>query len=88
MKRLNIYIENAEELAKEFESFNLLELKIQYYAIKELYCSPYKIYLNNLSLNEFNLRFLKTKKYVDIDDISHFINYFIKSLQEILYKRN
>ena len=88
LKRIDIYMPNAEELSKNYSTINLLELKIKYYAIKELYCSPYKVYLNDLTFDKLNLRFLKTKKYVNIENITHFINYFIKSLQEELYKGN
>ena len=65
----------------------ILEMQVQYWAIKELYYSPYKIFLNNLTNERLTFRFLKTKKYVDMNEnMNKFLNYFIKSLQEDFYK--
>ncbi len=85
LKRLDIYMD--KELLKTYPAANLLDIEIQYYAITELYFSPFKIYLNSLTRDEFILRFLKTKKYIKDGDIVYFINYFIKSLQEEFIKK-
>lgn len=85
LKRLDIYM--SQELLKTYPAGNLLDIEIQYYAITELYFSPFKIYLNSLTRDEFILRFLKTKKYIKDGDIVYFINYFIKSLQEEFIKK-
>lgn len=84
LKKLQLYIDNPEILNYMTEE-QLLELKIQYWVIKELYFSPYKICLNGLTRERFMFRFLKTKKYVEIQDTYKFLNYCIKSMQEDLY---
>lgn len=81
LKRLDIYTTSINYIPEE----TLKELKIQYWTIVEIYLSPYKIYLNNLNRMDFLFRFLKTKQYVECnleDKLTHFINYFIKSLRE------
>ena len=85
LKRLDIYM--SKELLKTYPAGNLPDIEIQYYVITELYFSPFKIYLNSLTRDEFILRFLKTKKYIKDGDIVYFINYFIKSLQEEFIKK-
>ena len=85
LKRLDIYMN--KELLKTYPAANLLDIEIQYYAITELYFSPFKVYLNTLTRDEFVLRFLKTKKYISDGNIVYFINYFIKSLQEEFIKK-
>lgn len=63
----------------------LFELKLQYWTIKELYFSPYKIYLNTMTRTKFLLKFLQTQKYITIDNedkLTDFISYFIKILRE------
>ena len=68
------------------------DLKVQYWAITEIYLSPYKIYLNNIKNKKFLFRFLKAKKYVDYmeseQELNHFMRYFIKILQDELDKSN
>ena len=84
--RLGIYIRNNEVL-EYMSKQQILEMQVQYWAIKELYYSPYKIFLNNLTNERLTFRFLKTKKYVDMNEnMNKFLNYFIKSLQEDFYK--
>jgi hypothetical protein len=81
LKRLDLYIENYSCIPDE----KLTELKIQYWTIVQLYCSPYRIYIDNLNIKNFNFRFLKTKEYCSYQDekeLVKFIGYFIKSLRE------
>lgn len=81
LKRLDLYIENYSCIPDE----KLTELKIQYWTIAQLYCSPYRIYIDNLNIKNFNFRFLKTKEYCSYQDekeLVKFIGYFIKSLKE------
>lgn len=86
LKRLELYFTNIETLniiSKE----KLLEYELQYWTIKELHFSPYKIYLNELTRDKFLLKFLQTQKYIKIDNeskLTDFISYFIKSLREEL----
>lgn len=84
LNRLEMYT-NPETIMNRSNS-DILDLQIQYWAIKEIYFSPYKIHLNNLTRQKFVLRFLKAKKYVSTSDTTHFINYFIYSLQEEFHK--
>ena len=81
LKRLDLYIENYSCIPDE----KLTELKIQYWTIAQLYCSPYRIYIDNLNIKNFNFRFLKTREYCSYQDekeLVKFIGYFIKSLRE------
>nr|DAO42250.1 MAG TPA: replisome organizer [Caudoviricetes sp.] len=81
LKRLDLYIENYSCIPDK----KLTELKIQYWTIAQLYCSPYRIYIDNLNIKNFNFRFLKTKEYCSYQDekeLVKFIGYFIKSLRE------
>ena len=84
LKKLELYIDEPTILEYMTEE-QLLELKIQYWVIKELYFSPYKICLNYLTRQRFMFRFLKSRKYVQIQDTYKFLNYCIKSFQEDLY---
>lgn len=90
LKRLDIFIKN-DDILEYFDDQQKLEATIKYYVIKEIYFSPYKVILNNLTSDEFMLKFLKAKKYVNIynqeDGIYKFINYFIKALREKIDRR-
>lgn len=81
LKRLEIYIENIDYLTEE----KIFQLELQYWTITEIYLSPYKIYLNELTRNTFLLKYLQTEKYITIDDeekINDFISYFIACLRK------
>lgn len=85
LKRLQLYPVIIDYYTKE----ELLDLKLKYWTIMEIYLSPYKAYLNDITINDFLFRFLKTKEYVNCNsesDLEHFISYFIKSLREELRK--
>lgn len=83
LKKLDVFVPNYEAL-KYFNDTKTLEISIQYYVVKELYFSSYRVILSQLTKEEFMLKFLKTKKYVDLKDesIKKFINYFIKTLKQ------
>lgn len=86
LKRLELYFTDIETL-NYIPSERILEYELQYWTIKELYFSPYKVYLNALTRDKFLLKFLQTQKYIKIDNeskLTDFINYFIKSLREEL----
>lgn len=87
LERLELY-PVSEYMSEE----KINDLKVQYWAITEIYLSPYKIYLNNIKNEKFLFRFLKAKKYVDYmeseQELNHFMRYFIKSLQGELDKSN
>ncbi len=86
LKRLDLYSEDQRAYFYMSDR-QVLDQKIMIWAIKELYISPYKVYLNNLQRNKFVLKYLKTKKYIKkkpghtLQDI---IKYFIACLQEEL----
>lgn len=83
LKRLGIFVEN-EAIIEMFTENKLMETKIFYWTIKELYFSAYRKSLNNLTYNGLCLRFLKSKEYVtsnDGVDIERLIPYFIKCIQ-------
>lgn len=87
LERLELY-PVSEYMSEE----KINDLKVQYWAITEIYLSPYKIYLNNIKNKKFLFRFLKAKKYVDYmeseQELNHFMRYFIKILQDELDKSN
>lgn len=81
LEKLELYIQNYSSVPED----RLLELKIQYWSITQLYFSPYRIYLDNLNTKNFIFRFLKSKEYCnynDEKDLSKFVGYFIKTLRE------
>ena len=84
LKRIGIYIESLNVL-QLFTDEKILEYELQYWTIKEIYFSPYKIYLNSLKRTKFLLKYLQTEKYIKVDSeskITDFINYFIKILRD------
>lgn len=83
LKRLGILVENTDIL-NFFTENKIIETKVFYWAIKELYFSPYKVYLNSLTYNQLCLRFLKAKEYVSGDEgieVERLVSYFIRCLQ-------
>ena len=86
LKRLDLFIENPEVVLKYFSEEQKIEYKIIYFAIKEIYFSPTKIFLADLTREQLELRFLKTKKYMkNSKSIQEFINYFIYCLNEEMF---
>jgi hypothetical protein len=85
LKRLEIYIDSSTDLdllPKEFVE----DAKLQYWVVKELYFSEYKVFLDELSRKDFLFRYLKTKKYMEIEkgnyDKEEFVSYFITCLHD------
>ena len=82
LKRLDLYVPN--EIMKYLNDDQILEYKIKYWAVKEIYISPHKALLNEIDKDKFLFRFLKARKYKDISDLEDFTAYFIKCLQNQL----
>lgn len=83
LKRLDIFVSNTEILNYMNEE-QILDYKIKYWVVKEIYTSPHKALLSKIDKNKFTFRFLKTKKYKDYSDLEDFTAYFIKCLQNEL----
>jgi hypothetical protein len=86
LKRLELYVEDTKYLPEE----RIFALQLQYWTITEIYLSPYRIYLNELSRNKFMLKYYQTEKYIPIeneDKIKDFINYFITCLRKEFEKK-
>lgn len=82
-RKLDIYIDNPYilEIIPEEKIF---EYKLLYWAIKEIYYSPQRLFLDSLTKEQMYLRYYKTKKYMDLDQcsIDEFSAYFITCLNE------
>ncbi len=90
LKRLDLYIDNPEIL-NLFTEQSLLQTKIFYWIIKELYFRPCGIYLKDLSNNMLACKYLKAKQYTNAAenfDIEAIIGYTIKSIENELIERN
>lgn len=59
------------------------DIKIQYWTVKELYKSPYKIFLDKLNRENFIFKYLQSKKYIkqDPEFKEDIVKYFIKIVQ-------
>lgn len=89
LKKLELYIENDKSLPEQIK----FDLQLKYYAIAQIYLSPYKIYLLDLKEKLFTRIFLAAKKYcpITIDDedkFEDFMNYFIVCFRNELEKKN
>lgn len=90
LKRLEIYVENLEVLSWYSEQ-SLLQLKIFYWIIKEIYFRPCSKYLNNLTKDKFEYRYLKAKQYTNAAkdfNVEKIIAYTIKSVENELIERS
>lgn len=88
LKKLELYIEDDSCLPQE----KIFELQLKYYAISQIYLSPYKVYLMDLKEKEFTRIFLSAKKYCPIKketekQITDFMNYFIVCLRKEFEKK-
>lgn len=85
LKKLEIYIDSNTNLDLLPEKF-IEDAKLQYWVVKELYFSEYKVFLDELSRKDFLFRYLKTKKYMEMAtrdyDIEEFVSYFIACLHD------
>ena len=84
------YLQIQAEVLPEQMKF---DLQLKYYAIAQIYLSPYKIYLTDLKEKLFTRIFLAAKKYcpITIDDenrLEDFMNYFIVCFRNELEKKN
>ena len=89
LERMNMYIEDDCYIPEE----NIFELQLKYYAIEQIYLSPYKVYLIDLKEKDFIKVFLSAKKYCPIKrktekQITDFMNYFIVCFRNELEKKN
>lgn len=90
LKRLEIYIDNLEILSLYSEQ-SLLQAKMFYWIIKEIYFRPSGRYLKNLTNNMLAYKYLKAKQYtnaVENFDIEKIIAYTIKSIENELIERS
>lgn len=90
LKRLDLYIDNPEIL-NLFTEQSLLQTKIFYWIIKELYFRPAGIYLKDLSNKLLAYKYLKAKQYTNAAenfDIEAIISYTITSVENELIERN
>ena len=90
LKRLDLYVENPEVLNLYTEQ-SLIQTKIFYWIIKELYFRPAGIYLKDLSNNLLAYKYLKAKQYTNAAekfDIEAIISYTITSVENELIERN
>lgn len=83
LKRLDVYVSNTDIL-QYMSDEQILDCKIKYWVVKEMYSSPHTAILSKINKDKFNFRFLKTKKYKDFSDLEDFTAYFIKCLQNEL----
>ena len=83
LKRLDIFVGNTDILKYAPET-QIIDWKIMYWVVKEIYLSPHSCLLSKISKEKFNFRFMKTKKYKDYSDLEDFTAYFIKCLQNEL----
>lgn len=82
LKKLEIYISEETHLDYLPDEF-IADTKVQYWVIKELYFSEYKVFLNDLTRQDFLFRYLKAKKYIETKDNyndEELVSYFIKCL--------
>lgn len=85
LKRLKIYCENDTYLPEELK----FDLQLQYYAITQIYLSPYKVHLIDLKEKNFSRMFLSAKKYCSIENengIEDFISYLIGCFRKEMEK--
>ena len=87
--KLELYVNNSK--AYELMSAErVLDEKIMLWAIKEIYLSPHKIYLNTLTCDKFILIYYNTKKYLsekEIYKIIEIIDYFMVCLHDEMENR-
>lgn len=87
--KLELYVNNSK--AYELMSAErVLDEKIMLWAIKEIYLSPHKIYLNTLTRDKFILKYYKTKKYITEKEnykIKEIIDYFMVCLHDEIENR-
>lgn len=84
LSRLGLHIETLDAFKLMPENV-ILDLKIQTWAIKELYLSPHRVLLNDLTSKKFMLKYQKARKYITEEKgLKDLINYFMVCLHEEL----
>ena len=85
LKKMDIFIENSTVLEALPEE-KILEYKLLYWAVKEIYYSPQRLFLNTLTREQLYFRYFKAKKYMNLNKCSiyEFSAYFITCLNEEL----
>ncbi len=87
--KLEMYV-NDSKIYNIMPAERVLDEKIMFWAIKEIYLSPHKIYLNTLTRDKFILKYYKTKKYITEKEnykIKEIIDYFIVCLHDEMENR-
>ena len=88
LEKLDLYISNIDIL-NYFTEEKLLDYQLQYWLIKEIYFSSYKIFLGKITRNQFIFRYLKAMKYIDFKkDLDGFVKYFLRCIQEEMEVQN
>ena len=86
LTRLDLYVENLD-VFKIMGDEAVLDLKIQTWAIAELYLSPHRVLLSGLTREKLILKFKKARKYISKDKgLKELINYFMVCLHDELEK--
>ena len=88
LKKLDLYIEKDDNLPEQMK----FDLQLKYYAITQIYLSPYKIYLLDIKEKSFIKTFLAANQYCPIEtktpkQITDFMNYFIVCLRKEFEKK-
>lgn len=87
--KLEMYV-NDSKIYNIMPAERVLDEKIMFWAIKEIYLSPHKIYLNTLTRDKFILKYYKTKKYITEKEnykIKEIIDYFMVCLHDEMENR-
>lgn len=86
LKRLDLYVDNLEIISLFTEQV-LLQTKMFYWIVKELYFRPCGMYLKNLSNSMLAYKYLKAKQYTNAAenfDIEKIIGYTIRCIENEL----
>lgn len=88
LKKLDLYIERDDNFPEQMK----FDLQLKYYAITQIYLSPYKIYLLDIKEKAFTKTFLAANQYCPIEtktpkQITDFMNYFIVCLRKEFEKK-
>lgn len=88
LKKLDLYIERDDNLPEQMK----FDLQLKYYAITQIYLSPYRIYLLDIKEKPFTKTFLAANQYCPIEtktpkQITEFMNYFIVCLRKEFEKK-
>lgn len=82
LRRLDILV--SAEVDDLLTDKNRRKFIYQYWTIKEICSSSYRVFLKNLTRDMFLNKFMKTCDYIDLKNETEFIGYFIKTLENEL----